>query len=536
MDGKAIEVLGVPGSLLAPDRMVDKLTIHFLRPRNGGGEVLTVMFPTSISGRAVVVFEKPEVADSVLWQSHDLTVEGQRFPLEVRRMNRLEFDMPVKATVDVTMFNNDEAVLRLLQSHGFQVTESRPGQLLIMGSFLKLRAVKAQLQQLLTGDPQPHSSTHTSRVHDHANQALSARRSSVNGEQRSPLLQTSQHSDLLDSGSAHNLSSPQRTSPSPGLQVAGPGANVTQRMKPCLRPDEHDSHTPSRKSLSFLTEEDVLNYALCFRKKDINGILQSHNTEIDVKSTGSSGVKCVFLDGQNPEMAVVKLQSVLSQLTATLRTQEINLSSLDHDNQVMVSKRIQKYKDIYPAVVVSQVGDTLRLVGPSCDSYEMKQMLLGKATELPPAGRTGRPTGRNSRDRRSSSMPRLTQREDAPSGHGPATTAASSHYFPSNYQDDPGRGRADQRPGEALPPAYSSRGRSGSESQSKTNNRKEELGQGRGTREQRQAAQRQDKGDLGVPAAGHKSPLAKLQSKMPSLPMSMTKTEIKKKFNITKKW
>ncbi|KAJ7991898.1 hypothetical protein DPEC_G00288640 [Dallia pectoralis] len=158
MDGTAVEVLGVPGNLLSPDRMIDKLTIHFLRPRNGGGEVLEVAFPTSSSRRAVVVFEMPEVAASVLQHIQVLEVEGQHFPLQVWRTDRPEFDMPVKATLDVTMFSSDD-VWRLLKSHGFQVTGRGPGLLLVHGSFLKLRDVKAQLQQLLTRET--HHSRHT---------------------------------------------------------------------------------------------------------------------------------------------------------------------------------------------------------------------------------------------------------------------------------------------------------------------------------------------------------------------------------------
>lgn len=42
------------------NKMIDKLTMHFLRPRNNGGEVLIVIYPTSNKGQAYVVFEKEE--------------------------------------------------------------------------------------------------------------------------------------------------------------------------------------------------------------------------------------------------------------------------------------------------------------------------------------------------------------------------------------------------------------------------------------------------------------------------------------------
>lgn len=59
MEGRTIEVCGVP-DILPTDRTVDKLTIHFLRPKHGGGEVLRVIYPTTTKGQAFVVFELSE--------------------------------------------------------------------------------------------------------------------------------------------------------------------------------------------------------------------------------------------------------------------------------------------------------------------------------------------------------------------------------------------------------------------------------------------------------------------------------------------
>lgn len=56
--GIGVEVLGVP-SILPDDRIVDKLTIHFLRPRHGGGEVQRVLYPSYLPGQALVIFEDP---------------------------------------------------------------------------------------------------------------------------------------------------------------------------------------------------------------------------------------------------------------------------------------------------------------------------------------------------------------------------------------------------------------------------------------------------------------------------------------------
>ncbi|KAJ7991899.1 hypothetical protein DPEC_G00288650 [Dallia pectoralis] len=216
-----------------------------------------------------------------------------------------------------------------------------------------------------------------------------------------------------------------------------------------------------------------------------------------------------------------ELQSVLDLLTVTLRNQDIKL---DDDNKSTVIKRIQKYKDIYPDVLVKQVRDILHLIGPSSGSYDMKQRLLGKTTEALPAGRTGRSTIPNSRDRRSSSVPRQTRRrEDAPSACDPVISPATLQYPPSSYQNAPGCGRAGHT-GEPTPPASSSRSRSSSESRSKAIDRKEKLKQEGGALEQR-AAHRQD--DVTNFPDGQKSKLSKMQLSF----MKMTKTDIKNKFS-----
>lgn len=57
--GYLVEVLGVP-DLSSDETTIDKLLIYFLRKRNGGGEVLKVLYPCYQPGQAFVTFEQPE--------------------------------------------------------------------------------------------------------------------------------------------------------------------------------------------------------------------------------------------------------------------------------------------------------------------------------------------------------------------------------------------------------------------------------------------------------------------------------------------
>lgn len=63
MEPMVIEVHGVP-HIPPDDWMVDQLKIHFLERRNSGGDVLTVIYPTSTPGQAYVVFESAKGMDT----------------------------------------------------------------------------------------------------------------------------------------------------------------------------------------------------------------------------------------------------------------------------------------------------------------------------------------------------------------------------------------------------------------------------------------------------------------------------------------
>ncbi|NWS47439.1 NMI protein, partial [Probosciger aterrimus] len=84
MAGRTVRVGGLPADL-PPDRVADKLTIHFLRSRNGGGEITDVqVLRDGPQACALVTFETPEVAQRILKvKNHILSIGGEKYPLEV---------------------------------------------------------------------------------------------------------------------------------------------------------------------------------------------------------------------------------------------------------------------------------------------------------------------------------------------------------------------------------------------------------------------------------------------------------------------
>ncbi|KAF1524296.1 UNVERIFIED_CONTAM: N-myc-interactor, partial [Eudyptes robustus] len=83
MAGRTVRVGGLPADL-PPDRVADKLTIHFLRSRNGGGEIADVQVLAGSQACALITFEALEVAQRILKaKSHVLSIGGKKYPLEV---------------------------------------------------------------------------------------------------------------------------------------------------------------------------------------------------------------------------------------------------------------------------------------------------------------------------------------------------------------------------------------------------------------------------------------------------------------------
>ncbi|XP_029430053.1 uncharacterized protein LOC115074610 isoform X2 [Rhinatrema bivittatum] len=83
MEQKTVRVEGLPTEIPL-ERLKDKLTIHFLRSRNSGGEIESISIVSEPPAYALVTFEEADVAQRVLQKKgHVLSVNGKTYPLRV---------------------------------------------------------------------------------------------------------------------------------------------------------------------------------------------------------------------------------------------------------------------------------------------------------------------------------------------------------------------------------------------------------------------------------------------------------------------
>lgn len=325
-------------------------------------------------------------------------------------------DFPVEATVHLNNFPNKMAVKQILRSHGLTLTDLSGNQVRVKGMFSQLKAARASLelpmnsptetdmmpgQQVSSGAVSKHYNNHSSGI----SRRLGFLNKAVNA--LSPSRKTSSFRNL---GFSNNHSaSPNSRSP--------------------------DLRRPSR-SARYVTQEfdvdaDVFMYARQIHKKKIDDILHSHNVRMKEEENGDDFRICVL--GKSAAIASGKLKSFLDDLLRSLRTQDVPLRDMDRQGWALLDK-IKKSKNIHNLVLVREMHDKLHLVGPSRESYELKQRLLG--TPVDQSGRTGRTLDRANGKRRSSSLPSYLKSTHRNSGSAAyPSPAGAAGYTPSKYRD-----------------------------------------------------------------------------------------------------
>ncbi|MEQ2158542.1 hypothetical protein GOODEAATRI_013426 [Goodea atripinnis] len=150
--GRIVRVSGLPTDI-EDVRLKDKLLIHFLRTRNGGGEIDHVTIVKSMPLYALITFEDSAVAQKVVQhRCHILEIDGKKYELNVsQHPESLEPDQVVlslTARVDYSRLPGGIMALKnLRKSH--QDVKMNPNATekccTLFGSYSKVQAALAQL-------------------------------------------------------------------------------------------------------------------------------------------------------------------------------------------------------------------------------------------------------------------------------------------------------------------------------------------------------------------------------------------------------
>lgn len=198
---------------------------------------------------------------------------------------------------------------------------------------------------------------------------------------------------------------------------------------PCAT-SSHSSPSSSIEGMArFPVDTDCLNFILTQKQDVVQMIEACYGTKMVV--TDNAGFTMVTYLGKNSEEAKANLLDIMKKLSPSLRTQEIQLSKYDRGEQKQILERIQRNKDL--GVMITHNDDVVKLVGSSNASFEMKQKILGHSDDP----HRGRAMERNSKPRRSTSLPRQYKMADhvRVTAHENQASVANK-YSPSHYHEE----------------------------------------------------------------------------------------------------
>ncbi|XP_059206180.1 uncharacterized protein si:dkey-154b15.1 [Centropristis striata] len=313
-------------------------------------------------------------------------------------------DLPVEATLHLNVFHNKAKVREILWSQDFQLTDLSSDRVRVKGSFLKLKAVKMSLEQLLDAQAEAYNTSPP--------KASSGAISKSNSKHNS-LIRSKKGQDKPQFGS---LPLPNR---SPSRASVSPNKHAEDRSS-----DRRGSVKHERES--FIIDADVFAYADRLQKGDIKAILHNHGVTMEERQVGNNFNITVL--GENAKIAASELQNRLNDLRKSLRTQEVLLKEMGSEGHALL-ERIQNNKNIENSVLVCRMNDRLHLIGPSKESYELKLGLL--------AGRRGRWNFRSFK-KSSYSLSQILQKNRARDDQAIADPApkGAAGYSPPKRQDD----------------------------------------------------------------------------------------------------
>ncbi|KAM6904793.1 RNA-binding protein 43-like [Xenentodon cancila] len=150
--GRTVRVTGLPTDV-QDERLKDKLFIHFLRSRNGGGEIDSVTIANETPVSALITFEDSIVAQRVIQLSqHILEVDEKKYKLTATQP-RISLDpdqiiLRLSATINCNHLPWGVTALTSLYERypGVQITYHATEQICTLsGSYSNVQAVLAQL-------------------------------------------------------------------------------------------------------------------------------------------------------------------------------------------------------------------------------------------------------------------------------------------------------------------------------------------------------------------------------------------------------
>ncbi|XP_071765407.2 uncharacterized protein LOC139919513 [Centroberyx gerrardi] len=388
--GRTVRVSGLPTDI-EDDRLTDKLYIHFLRARHGGGEIASVTIVKTTPGSALITFEDCGVAQRVIQHGrHTLRVDGKKYELTLTEHRKsLEPDkviLSMSVTVDYSQLPlGRAAVTSLHKSHpDVQINYNTPEELCTLrGAYSH---VQAALAQLLGRPGGPGSAEHKDTSHPASSGSRAAhtvQRPHTQGSVDQGRRANGQR-EHTEQGHTARPSGDCSSSPHGDLTPEGHGWEDTGQTKGgAVALQLPGDPTTAEEDFSLIMDADMFQYLQKHVGEEYQHILRQYGVE--VVDVTAQGVTTLFLQSAAGVGEVGREQE-------RLRSASGEISRLYQENEAKI-RRAQLSKSILtprgglpramenlgvrlPKLLLSEDDRNVYIIGSSSDVSEAKQFLL----------------------------------------------------------------------------------------------------------------------------------------------------------------
>lgn len=391
---ETVRVSGLPADI-EDERLKDKLFIHFLRARNGGGEInsVTIVKATPIS--ALITFEDSGVAQRVIEHCpHLLEVDGKKYKVVViEHSESLDPDkviLRLSAIVDYSQLPGGLLALSSLHKSHPEIKISHDATEILCtlhGAFSK---VQAALEQLLGHPGGPKSAENK----DSGEPATRGSRS-VQIAQKPQTLESEDLSrksykqrekrEKVDLGMPYDENNSSSRKP---LTPAGSGLENNDQIEgPVLQLPGHP--TASGEDLSLILDADMFEYLKKHCRKEYQHILSQYS--VDVVDMTNHGLTTLFLkvasgveeggeDQKRLKLARQAISSLYQENEKKIRRGQLSKNILSLRGGLQKAMEILSVR--FPKLLLNEDDQNIYLIGSSSDVSEAKQFLLLDPVEV----------------------------------------------------------------------------------------------------------------------------------------------------------
>lgn len=378
--GRTVRVSGLPTDI-EEDKLKDKLLIHFLRTRNGGGEINSVTIVKATPVSALVTFEDSGVAQRVIQHSrHLLEVDGKKYKVVVtEHRESLDPDkvvLSLSATVDHSQLPGGIMALTSLRtSHpDVQINYDASVELCTLrGAYSKVQAVLAQL----FGQPQSAENKDSDQPATSGSRSAQVAQKPQESEDQSR--KPNKHREQREKVHINRPSDEHNSSSHRDLTPGGYGWEDTGQADGAAlqRP------TTPEEDFSVIVDADMFQYLQKHCQKEYHHILSQYG--VDVVDMTNQGLTTLFLQvasgaeegGRDQECLKLARKAIgrLCQENETkIRRDQFPKSILSFrggQHRVMESLSVR-----FPKLLLNEDEQNIYIIGSSSEVSEAKQFLL----------------------------------------------------------------------------------------------------------------------------------------------------------------